>query len=133
MREDSVHMPEWGEFLKIIGNTKFTQHDGKPTKSPQYTLEGYQWTLKALMDLWPDLQADGFKTLNLRQLNQDIVEIFFGQVRSIGGDCDHPSYVGFADAYGSRLINSRFKIQNHHLASIFLKMKIMIVTVMTKN
>lgn len=104
--ENSAHMEEWKNFLEIIKTSKFTQHNGKPTKGQQYTLESYHWTLMALIELWPDLQADGFETLNLRHLNQDIVENFFGQVRGGNcGDCDHPTCAGFIDAYSAILIS----------------------------
>lgn len=103
--ETSDHLEKWKIFLDHLANTKFKCWTNEASR--ESTLENYRWTLKALINLWPDLRHfDGFKTLNLRRLNQDCLENWFGQLRNACGDNDHPTCVGFIDAYGSLFITN---------------------------
>lgn len=87
----SDHMEKWEYFLDKLSKTEnkcFYQKE-----SQEYTLNGYMSTLKALMELWPDLRdSAGFEQLNLRRLNQDCLENWFGQLRNACGDNDHPTF-----------------------------------------
>lgn len=60
------------------------------------------------MGLWNVLEAAGFKSLNLRFLNQDPLENFFGQVRARGGCNSNPTCMGFISNFKTLLINSFF-------------------------
>lgn len=47
-------------------------------------LDNCSWTIVNSKYLWNMLQSFGVSSLNLKHLNQDIIENFFGQIRSVG-------------------------------------------------
>ncbi|XP_044003811.1 uncharacterized protein LOC122849216 [Aphidius gifuensis] len=101
--KSSPHLEKWEEFLTQFEKIKFVQQDG--TVCNVHSVEGFKSTLKGLIGLWRDLKDnDNFEELNLRHVNQDCVENCFGRIRSISGDNDHPTVLGFTSGFCSLLV-----------------------------
>lgn len=43
-------------------------------------IKNWLWTIKAVQEIWKIVQKAQFQSLNLKFLNQDIIENFFSQV-----------------------------------------------------
>ena len=61
-------------------------------------MKGIVTTTKSLLSLWNDLKSRGWSHICTYNLNQDILELFFSNVRSLCGANDHPR----ANNFGSR-------------------------------
>ena len=61
-------------------------------------MKGIVASTKSLLDLWADLKRRGWGHICTYNLNQDILELFFSNIRSLGGCSDHPR----ANSFGSR-------------------------------
>lgn len=62
--------------LKVINSTT-----GRDVTSTAKFITGYQVTITSILLLFTDLKLEGYNNLLTRRLNQDVTDIFFGQVR----------------------------------------------------
>ena len=61
-------------------------------------MKGIIASTKSLLALWDDLKGRGWSFICTHNLNQDILELFFSNIRSLCGTSDHPR----ANNFGSR-------------------------------
>ncbi|KAH0549600.1 hypothetical protein KQX54_010901 [Cotesia glomerata] len=80
----------------------FEYSTGKKVNTP--TPDALAVTLRSMQGLWEDLQSEGFNELNLRYLNQDGIENFFGLMRQECGDCHHPTCLHLEAAFKTALV-----------------------------
>lgn len=73
-------------------------------KNAPKCLINWRWTIRAVQDLWAILQENNFESLNLKYLNQDVLENFFSQIRSNGCANRNPTCHQFEQAFKSLLI-----------------------------
>ena len=62
-------------------------------------------TLLALQEMWNHLARNGFRFFNLRSVNQDPLEIFFGLIRQNNGNNRNPTVTHFMSAAKTCLVN----------------------------
>ena len=79
------------KMLNLMENITFGGHL-KPF------MKGIVASTKSLLDLWADLKRRGWRHICTYNLNQDILELFFSNIRSLCGASDHPR----ANQFGSR-------------------------------
>ena len=79
------------KMLKLMDNITF----GGKLKP---FMKGIVASTKSLLDLWTDLKRRGWGHICTYNLNQDILELFFANIRSLCGSSDHPR----ANNFGSR-------------------------------
>lgn len=105
LSNNSPHIQLWNESLKIIDTMKYVhQTTGANIKTLAPVLKNWSFSIHGILKLWNFLQGKGFKYLKCRYLNQDPLEIFFGQIRSRG--VRNPSATLFTAAYKSLMICS---------------------------
>lgn len=81
---------EYFSNLEILENGK--------TRSNIYCVGGFQWTIKAILLLWDDLQNSNWTYLLTSRLNQDPLENCFSVLRSRGGYNPQPTVKQFRQA-----------------------------------
>lgn len=62
-------------------------------------IQGFQITIKSILHLYEDLKQEGYKYILTRRLNQDVIENFFGKIRSKNGNALEPTSRQFISAY----------------------------------
>lgn len=67
-------------------------------------IKNWLWTIKAAQEIWKIVQKTQFQSLNLKFLNQDIIENFFSQVRNFGGSNRNPNAKQFQEAFKALLV-----------------------------
>ena len=65
---------------------------------------GWRLTIKAISILFKTLQAKGYKFLLTRNLNQDCLENFFGQIRACCEHVKNPTPIQFSPAFKKMFI-----------------------------
>lgn len=70
-------MLQFFKSLRLISSTT-----GRDVTSTAKFITGYQMTITSILLLFDDLRVEGYNNLLTRRLNQDVTDIFFGQVRS---------------------------------------------------
>ena len=94
-----------------LKNMRFVdRHSHKKVRSEIPCLENLIGTLEGFKLLWKKLKSLGFKSFNTRNLNQDPLEIFFGNVRSHDVRSNRPTCFQFESIFKSLLI----QIQSIH-------------------
>lgn len=98
----SNHIQYWREvhnnLRKMVYVTK-NSHEAIPPGKSAKCLTYWIWTIENCIYLWNILEPLGFSYLNLRHLNQDVLENFFGQIRDHGHRNVNPSPFQFEAAY----------------------------------
>lgn len=67
-------------------------------------LKNWIWTIQAAQKIWNILHKANFESVNLKFLNQDVIENFFIQIRSNGCANRNPSCEQFEGAFKTLLI-----------------------------
>lgn len=70
-------MLQFFKTLRLINSTT-----GRDVTSTAKFITGYQITITSILQLFDDLRVEGYNNLLTRRLNQDVTDIFFGQVRN---------------------------------------------------
>lgn len=73
-----------------------------PKKNNPKCIKNWLWTIKAVQEIWKILQKAQFQSLNLKFLNQDILENFFGQIRNFSNRNPIPKQ--FEEAFKALLV-----------------------------
>nr|CAI5838758.1 unnamed protein product [Callosobruchus analis] len=94
-------------FKKI--NNIFDCLNSEYEKKNVYCLEGFQWTIKAVLILWDNLQKEGVKYFLTSCLSQDPLENLFSVIRHRGGYNPQPTAREFRIALQH---NMRTRLQN---------------------
>ena len=105
--EESYH----GEFFKNarrqLKSMRFVHPETrKPIKTDIPSLPNLICTLQGFKLLWRKLQSLGFQSFNTRNINQDTVENFFGQVKAHDFRSNKPSCYQFEAIFKSLLVTN---------------------------
>lgn len=87
------------EMDTLFKNLHVVNSDGKNVTKQLKFLYGWRVTIKSVLMLWDTLKASGYKYLFTRNLNQDCIENFFGQIRNCCGNARNPTPVQFSRAF----------------------------------
>ncbi|CAH2104760.1 unnamed protein product [Euphydryas editha] len=80
------------QMLTFFRNLKLIRSDGqKDVTNIMNFINGFQVSIKSLLNLHEDLKSEDVKFIFTRRLNQDCLENFFGKVRQAGGNCQEPT------------------------------------------
>lgn len=103
---NSGHTQLWQQACKKLSNMQYVDKQTRKVvkKNAPKCLKNWIWTIKAAQNIWNILHKNNFDSLNLRFLNQDVLENFFSQIRSNGCANTNPSPVQFQGAFKSLLI-----------------------------
>lgn len=101
----SGHKQFWQTALSTLRDMEFVdQTTLKPIRrNAPKCLKNWMWTIRGAVYLWKTLKKCGFTRLNLKHLNQDVVENFFGQVRANGYRNVNPSPYQFGKVFRTLL------------------------------
>nr|CAH7745521.1 unnamed protein product [Callosobruchus chinensis] len=83
--------------------------EGENEKKNIYCIEGFQWTIKAVLILWDNLQKEGVKYFLTSCLNQDPLENLFSVIMNWGGYNPQPTAREFRIALQH---NMHIRLQN---------------------
>ncbi|KYN27496.1 hypothetical protein ALC57_03116, partial [Trachymyrmex cornetzi] len=99
--QQSNHMLFWRKAICTLRRIEFV----KPIrKNAPKCIKNWIWTIQGAQILWRKLKNSNFSNFNLRYINQDPLENFFGQIRDIGHRNNNPSPYQFSTAFKSLLI-----------------------------
>lgn len=87
------------EAYVMFQNLQVKNHDGKNVTKQLKFIFGWKLTLKAVFALWEMLKERDYKYLFTRNLNQDCLENFFGQIRNCSGNAKNPTPIQFCRAF----------------------------------
>jgi hypothetical protein len=102
VKEGSQHAAFWQEAYKRIEAVTFLDGSGKRVIAP--SKKGWLFTLGALQNLWTQLRGT-VTYLETRNLNQDPLENFFGQIRFNCGSNRFPTLAQFLGSFKTVLVN----------------------------
>lgn len=104
----SPHVKHWTAAIPVLQNMCYVDKEGKtPVKTDIPCLQNWILTLRGFIKIWEILSGKyNFTSLNTRYLNQDVLENFFGQIRSHRVRCNSPTSVQFDQSFKTFLINS---------------------------
>lgn len=94
-------MDDMFSSLKVIQRRKDKNNEEKE-KDVTNTLKfiyGWRLTISSILKLWEVLQKKNYKFLFTRNLNQDCLENYFGQIRNACGNARNPTPIQFARAF----------------------------------
>ncbi|XP_073946463.1 protein interacting with Ttk69 and Sin3A isoform X4 [Choristoneura fumiferana] len=80
--------------LKIMNSKKASD----VTKTAKF-IQGFQITIKSILHLYEDLNQEGYRYLMTRRLNKDVIDFFFGKIRSRSGMATEPTSRQFISAF----------------------------------
>ncbi|XP_071653395.1 uncharacterized protein [Temnothorax longispinosus] len=97
----STHKRFWQKALFTLDNMQFVEKTTlKPIRrNAPKCLKNWMWTIRGAARLWDVLQRSGFTHLNLKYINQDVLENFFGQIRDVGRRNVNPTPYQFGTAF----------------------------------
>lgn len=103
--KDSNHIEKWNYYKDILKKGEFLNDKMQPLRNVR-CLKGFEMSLQSLKDIWSTLQSKpGFHYLNLRQLNQDSLENFFGLIRQHSPTNKNPTCTHFVAAMKTSIIS----------------------------
>ena len=100
--DNSGHKAFLETCLKFLAKIKTESGNNLPC------INGWQISIKALFNLWEDLQTCGFKYLLTNRANQDSLECLFSIIRGRGGSRDNPDPQQFRAAFRHVVIKKLF-------------------------
>ena len=92
-------------MLHLIQNVKFGGYS-KPF------MKGIMCTINSLISLYMELKDEGQQYFCTYQVNQDPLELFFAQVRSLGGPNNHPRAADFCSRFRTLSMCSNSVVDN---------------------
>lgn len=97
----SNHKRFWQKALFTLYNMQFVEKTTlKPLRrNAPKCLKNWMWTIRGAICLWDILQKNRFIELNLKHINQDVIENFFGQIRDMGHRNINPTPYQFGTAF----------------------------------
>jgi len=106
LSDGSPHLEFWSEILSQLYRWKIWDKNSKKIRNDFHFVRGWQITIRAIMLLWKNLKEMGLKFLCLRNLNQDPIENFFGQIRQHGITNTNPTCFQFKAALKTLIITN---------------------------
>jgi len=107
IQKSSGHHQFYIEARKVLGSINFYDKKGVKTRLPP-TVPNFIKTIKGVEQIWKKLEQAGFKFLNTRQLNQDVLENIFSVIRSHGYRNINPTCMSFQSSFKSLVVNNFF-------------------------
>lgn len=98
------HPQVWDRYKKLLTNLKFIKRNGMEAKNVK-CVQGMLISISTLQDVWTDVHKLGFRYLNLRSLNQDALENFFGVIRQHSPTNRNPTCAGFIAALKTSVVS----------------------------
>lgn len=90
------------QYMKILNHLRDI------TKRMKF-IYGWLVTISSVLLLWGELKQNGYRFLYTRNLNQDCLENYFGQMRNFCGNARNPTPIQFARAFKKFLIIKFFE------------------------
>lgn len=87
------------ECLQFFESLTVINYYGQNVTNKMKFIDGWKITISGVLQLWNDLKQKGFLSLQTRRLNQDVIENFFGKIRTEGGNCLNPPAIAFVTAF----------------------------------
>lgn len=87
------------EMSNFFVNVKAIEKSGKEVTNRIKCFKGWQITIKSILLLWESLKDKGYTFLFTRNLNQDCLENYFGQIRNCSGNARNPTPIQFTRAF----------------------------------
>lgn len=105
--ENSGHIHFWQEASNRLINMGFVDKLTRkvPRKNAPRCLKNWIWTIKGAKIIWDIVHRNNFESLNLKFLNQDVLENFFSQIRSNSAN-RNPNPYQFEGAFKSLLVSN---------------------------
>ncbi|KAF2880292.1 hypothetical protein ILUMI_25888 [Ignelater luminosus] len=103
--KDSSHIKFWDEQLTRIQSWKFEDKVTKAIKENLPFKRSWSTSINAIKELWNMCEANGFKYLSPRSLNQDSLENLFGIVHQHGVRNVNPTCLQFIAVLKSSILN----------------------------
>ncbi|KAF2890652.1 hypothetical protein ILUMI_15521 [Ignelater luminosus] len=114
LSENSPHLAFWSNMLVQLSQWKLITRDAGKDVTKQYAfIEGWQITIRSIIDIWNRLKQEGFKYLSLRSVNQDPLENLFGLVRQRGVRNTNPTCHQFIAALKTSVVNNLSNISTN--------------------
>lgn len=104
--DNSPHFAFWKKAIKRLRNMRFVNQKDKNPITRSTILNDWISTIQGFRKLWIILKGYGFKYFKPRMLNQDPLEHFFGQIRSLGERNISPTCAEFESSVKTLLINN---------------------------
>ena len=102
---EDLQLESLKSMIHLIQNVKF----GGCSKP---FMKGILCTINSLISLYSELKAEGQSYLCTYQVNQDPLELFFAQVRSLGGSNSHPRAADFCNRFRTLAMCSNSVVDN---------------------
>lgn len=102
VNQNSAHMEFWNTALNVLRTIKFEDANSRTSIPP--SVSNWMKTIQGFKALWNILQANAFKYLYARNINQDTLENFFSCVRSHGLRNINPSPYSFQSTFKILLV-----------------------------
>lgn len=103
---DSPHHAFWDDALKFLSNMMFVESSTGRKASNVKTIDSWITTIRSFKRLWKKLEGSNFHELKGRAVNQDPLENFFGQIRSVNSRNTRPTCYHFISAFSTLFINN---------------------------
>lgn len=90
------------DTIKVIKMVKVKDQEKyvpKCLNNQMHFIYGWKLTINSLKALWETLKSKGYSFLLTRNLNQDCIENFFGQIRNCCGNARNPTPIQFCRAF----------------------------------
>ena len=117
--ENSPHLQLWTETYEEFQNSYFCTIDNsilpqmKSKKIMSQGKNGWELTIKAMMALFTELKSYGFQYMMTKRLNQDCLENYFSQIRSLGGHNTNPTSYSFHSSFKIACVNSLTNVKRN--------------------
>lgn len=109
LKDNSPHIEFWNEAIKVLKSIKFIK---KRSPSVPPSIKNWTLTIERTRGLWKNLKKEGHTYLKTKSLNQDPLENFFGQIRSLGVRYTNPNCFAFIGSYKTLIINNFFSVHS---------------------
>lgn len=87
------------EFETLLKSLNVVNSAGKYLTNKMKFIFGWKLTINSIKALWVTLKSKGYTFLLTRNLNQDCLENFFGQVRNCCGNARNPTPIQFSRGF----------------------------------
>lgn len=117
--DNSPHLKLWAEAYEEIKNSQFissSSTDHPPSRKKEIISKGkmgWELTINAMRALYVDLKNYGFEYMMTSRLNQDCLENYFSQIRSLGGHNCNPTAYEFHSSFKIACVNSLTNVKKN--------------------
>lgn len=106
LSDQSPHLEFWSEMLNKLFKWKIWDNSSGIIRNDFHFVDGWITSIRAIIYLWQKMREKGLKFLCLRNLNQDPLENFFGQIRQHGISNTNPTCFQFTAAFKTLLVTN---------------------------